>query len=468
MTIRFVAAAVATVTLLVAPSSRAAFALFNPVPFDSPSLAHGRPFDPLPLAQGRPFDSPPLAQGRQGEQTPVWLQRLQRWLEAIERHRAGTDDAEARAMATWTRSDLRTLLADLLALRNLLVRAWTDVAAVPDSRMIPYGGHEFRMPELQQLLRLSDDEARRGEMNRILWAGALLHSDIALLVPSEDRPVVGQSLMVRLRDGLPDSYEYPVSAQWEFARGLLDAIRPDPAGDGTVLRWYKATASYLLMTSSLSDAGAQLDRGRQLFPGDADLLFFSGCVHEAYSAPQLQNAARLAVLPPGRTINLGSPRSHLQDAEGYFRKALERDARLAEARVRLGHVLGVLGRHQEAAEQLRQAATTIGDSQVVYFAYMFLGDEEQALGHRDAARDWYERAATVYPRAQSPLFALSNLASRFGDMAEAKRAADRIGRLPADDNERVDPWFGYYVAGGRNSRALLNNLMAAIPRSANR
>jgi tetratricopeptide (TPR) repeat protein len=405
---------------------------------------------------------------QQATTDPVWLQRLRRWLEAIEWHRAGTDDAEARAIATWTRSDLRTLLADLLAVRDGLVRAWTDVAAVPDSRMIPYGGHEFRMPELQQLLRLSDDEARRGEMNRILWAGTLLHSDIALLVPSEDRPIVGRSLMVRFRDGLLDGYEYPVTAQWEVTRGLLDAIRPDPAGDDTVLRWYKATASYLLMTSLLSDAAAQLDRGRQLFPGDADLLFFSGCVHEAYTEPQLQDAARLAVLPPGRTINLGSPRSHLQDAEDYFRKALEKNARLTEARVRLGRILGVLGRHQEAAEQLRQAATTIGDSQVVYYAYMFLGDEEQALGRRDAARDCYERAATVYPRAQSPLFALSNLASRAGDMVEARRAADRIRQLPADDNERLDPWFGYYTAGGRNSGALLNNLKAAIPRGANR
>lgn len=395
---------------------------------------------------------------------PVWLQRLQRWLEAIDRHHPGNDDEEARVIAAWTRTDLRTLHDDLLALRDLVVRAREGLTASMQLQLFPYGGQQFVPSEIQRLLGMTDDEVRRGDINRVLWAGTLLHSDIAMFVPSDDRPVIGGPVMVRLRDGQPDGYEYPVSAQWEFTRSLLDAIRPGPASDDTVLTWYKATASYLLLTSSLSDLTAQLKRGRQLFPADADLLFFSGCVHEAYSARPLQDAARSVVLPPGHALNLGSRRSHLQAAENDFTRALERNPRLIEARMRLGRVLGLLGRHQEAAEQLRQAATTIGDSQVVYYACMFLGEEEQALGHGDAARGWYERAATIYPRAQSPLFALSEMASRSGDTAAAVRAIDRIRQLPADETERSDPWVAYYVAGGRDAQTLVRNLLAAVPR----
>jgi tetratricopeptide (TPR) repeat protein len=421
--------------------------------------AEGSPIDSRSLA---PFDSHPLAQGRQGGQDPVWLQRLQRWLQAIERHQPGSNDEEARAVATWPRSDLKTLQSDLLALRDALRRGYGEAGAPLESRVATYRDQRFTMPALQQMLGLSEDEARRGEIDRILWAGAVLHSDIAMLVPSEDRPVVGRAIALRVRDGQPDGYEYPVSVQWEFARDLLGALRPDPERDEAIALWYKATGAYLVASGVLWDAVAQLDRGRQLFPGDADLLFLSGCVHEAYAAPSLQEVAALLVPPPGHTITLGSSRSHLTQAERDFAKALEKNGRLTEARLRLGHVLGLLGRHQEAADQLRQAASTVGDSQVLYYACMFLGEEEQALGHRDAAHDWYDRAATLYPRAQSPLFALSNLASAFGDMTGARRAADRIRGLPADENERVDPWLAYHAAGGRDAATLWRNLMAAV------
>ena len=396
------------------------------------------------------------------QSNPVWLQRLERWLQAVDRHTPGSNDEEARAVATWPRSDLKTLQSDLLALRDALKHRHADAGAPLESRTVTYREHRFTMPALQRMLGLSDDEASRGEIDRILWAGAILHSDIAMLVPSEDRPVIGRAMAVRVRDGQPDGYEYPVSNEWEFARDLLAALPPDTLRSETVALWYRAAAAYLLASGDLFIATAQLDRGRQIFPEDADLLFLSGCVHEAFATPRLQELVASLVLPPGYTIKIGSPRTHLGQAESDFSKALEKNARLTEARLRLGHVLGLLGHHQEAADQLRQVATTMGDSQVLYYACMFLGNEEQALGHRDAAHGWYDRAATMYPHAQSPLFALSSLASASGDMSEAARAADRIRGLPADENERTDPWPAYYAAGGRDVDTLWKNVLAAI------
>lgn len=408
---------------------------------------------------------------------PVWLQRLQRWVELAAHHRPHHDDADARAMAAWTHADLESVLSDLLALREFSARRGGENADAWKSRVISRGNDVVRIPQLELLFGLTDDEMQVGDWNRILWAGALLHTDIALLVPPEYRGSTGAPASVRFRDGQLDSYEYPVAVHWEMARKLLDAslvpplaqgrllvVRPDPSRDQAVLLWYKATVAQLLSsTVSITDARTQVDRGRQLFPEDADLLFFSGCVHEGYTGPDVQNATRSVSLPAGQTLDVGSPRSHLQDAQTFFRKALERNERLTEARVRLGRVLGLLGRHQEAADELRRAAADPGDRRLFYYACLMLGEEERTLGHRDAARDWFERAAAAYPRAQSPLLALSNVALTTGDDRAAVRAIERLRNLPVDDTGQDDPWVDYHFIAGRHAGELFDALMAALP-----
>src|SRR5947199_348121 len=104
-----------------------------------------------------------------------------------------------------------------------------------------------------------------------------------------------------------------------------------------------------------------------------------------------------------------------RQAEAFFRRALEVKPDHVEARLRHGRVLGGLGRHADAAAELRQAIASADDTLLVYYGNLFLGAAEEELGHRDAARLAYEQAAASYPDAQSPLVALSRLARRYGD-----------------------------------------------------
>ena len=86
----------------------------------------------------------------------------------------------------------------------------------------------------------------------------------------------------------------------------------------------------------------------------------------------------------------------------------------------------------------------------------FSAAEEEALGNRDAARAAYEQAAELFPKAQSPLLALSQLARRYGDRPAALRAMERLFTLPDEDrNEHDDPWWWYYVAQARDADDLL-------------
>ena len=78
------------------------------------------------------------------------------------------------------------------------------------------------------------------------------------------------------------------------------------------------------------------------------------------------------------------------------------------------------------------------------------------LGNRDAARVAYEEAARLFPMAQSPLLALSQLARRYGDRGGALRAIERLFALPAEDRtEKDDPRWWYYVAQARDADDLI-------------
>ena len=125
--------------------------------------------------------------------------------------------------------------------------------------------------------------------------------------------------------------------------------------------------------------------------------------------------------------------------------------------MRLGRVLALLGRHADAAAELRRASEALTETQLRYYVSLFLGAEEEALGNREAARTAYEQANTLAPVAQSPLLALSQLARRSGDRAAALRAMDRMFALEIDD-PHDDPWWWYYVDQGRDADDLLDSM----------
>jgi hypothetical protein len=83
---------------------------------------------------------------------------------------------------------------------------------------------------------------------------------------------------------------------------------------------------------------------------------------------------------------------------------------------------------------------------LLYWALLFLGKQDEMLGNRDRARLSYERASALFPRAQSPRLALSQLARRTGDRRAAQRQLAALAGLPADEQQREDPWWDYYDA----------------------
>jgi hypothetical protein len=100
--------------------------------------------------------------------------------------------------------------------------------------------------------------------------------------------------------------------------------------------------------------------------------------------------------------------------------------------------------------------------QVAINHYLFLGVEEQALGRADQARESFERAAALYPRAQSPYLALSQLARRRGDLTGGRHAIEQVFARAGRERFREDPWVTYFAGATMDTEVLLSDIRAVL------
>ena len=388
------------------------------------------------------------------------LASLRTWLSAIDRHRPDTLDEPLVTIAEWPRIDLEELFVEAVALLEQIKNS---------GRRPP---RRFNDREAEELRELAAREVRKG-VNRLAYRAALLHTDLARFfpaaggvapVPSSEPGIAPRRSSVVFGDGTPQRTGTG-TLHWDFARELLDAVVPDPARDPWVRLWYQATAALFALDHQYSEAQPHFRRARQLFPRDATILVNIGCFYEALAAPRIQDAIQAASLPPGTRFDVAAERPNLLQAADAFREALAIDPRFTEARLRLGRVSGLLGRHEEALRLLRQVQANNPDARTSYYAMLFAGTEEQALGQADEARRSYEKAAALYSAAQSPHLARSLLAWQVGDSRDALRALESTVRPGQMRSQVDDPWWDYFDGLGDNTAALFRKLLDDAERS---
>jgi VWFA-related protein len=406
------------------------------------------------------------------------IARLETWLAAVEQHEPGTPDGPALMVRTWAPADLGELAADLAMVVKLIGDPSHPVQWVVDpTRPGRPQRSGYSMDDEQRLRAVARDVVqRRGQdhkpegaathgaasescaQNRILKRGAVLHTDAAIRFGDvAAQPGAGSGLRpdqwrVRFSDGQQSGTEVD-PGHWELAHALLDNVIPNPAEDDTVRLWYIATSAHGQYHERHT---RHEDRAAQLFPRDPDVLFLAASLHETFASPRIQRLVRSIRLPASTKHDIGSERSELRKAEELFRRALKLKPAFTEARIRLGRVLHLLGRHEQAARELQQAVTALSsggstaaddEGLLVYYAEMFLGAAAEALGRLDLARASYARAAALYTGAPSPRLALSRLALR--DRAATLDTVRLALRPHPGDQARDDPWWRYHVVQGR-------------------
>ena len=402
-----------------------------------------------------------------------WLSMIEEWREAVEQHQPGQADSAAIEIGSWPVFELEFSIA---LFKSLLKHPVYELT-------IPPAGCRA----LADYLGVKREE----DKNYWLKRGALLHADIALLqlqtgmaFPNRGQissiikairrsqkrqektcrsvrllePAIldlrdkGNREFAWIQDGKP-VYESE-GRHMEFGRFLLDSVVSKPSQDEMVKEWYVAIAAYGLSRGRPGYIEQHLKDAVNLFPSDALILFYAGLLHETYATPRYQNAFRLRKVK----YSYGSQKTELKLARDYFQKAVKAKPDFAEGHLRLGHVLGLLGHHQEAVSELQMAKAVVRNPELQYYAALFLGNELIVLRRIADARKQFERAATLYPAAQSPLWALSQLANSEGDIRNASIAMERAFAAEAGNGRGSDPRWKYDLVADEKAAALLSKM----------
>jgi hypothetical protein len=385
-------------------------------------------------------------------------ERLDRWLMAVAQHQPGTLDRVAIEIGSWPDDQIGEVISDVRELALFLVRAHARFARTGQpSAPAHHHGRTYLPDELQRLFGLTTDEAARGDVSRLALGAVLFHTDISIML-DEYEPVIAargrpsEPRAVLVADGRSQGVA-DRGPHWRLARSLLDLV---PADGPRVTRkrdWYVAAAAFMHSRGRLADMLPQTVRATELFPEDPDVLAGAGIVHETLASPSIQVAVR-GLSPPGQVrFAVDSAGAHLRRARTFFERALLVAPGHAEARVRLGHVLGALGEPDRAVAVL-QPVSSAEDPTLRYYAALFLGGFHARAGRADEARAAYERAASLFPRAQSPRLGLSSLARAAGDRAAAVRTLTD-GLPTRHSNELRDPWWLYFAIATDRADSLL-------------
>jgi hypothetical protein len=223
-----------------------------------------------------------------------------------------------------------------------------------------------------------------------------------------------------------------------FEYGLVEALKSQFPDDEFLRAWYVTVIAHddraFPGRSCYEAAPARI----QAHP---EMQLALGCLHEK---TWLQKEADGWNLPPFKP--------NLKDAERAFRKALQAAPDLHEARLRLGHVLVLQERPDEALETLGEVRDQL-DGGFAYVWRLVEGQAYEARGDFDRAAESYHAARALWPEAQSALMALAQLAYTQGRRPEA---LELVLHLPGTTTagapmqpwawyaEGADPWSWYY------------------------
>jgi tetratricopeptide (TPR) repeat protein len=178
----------------------------------------------------------------------------------------------------------------------------------------------------------------------------------------------------------------------------------------------------------------------RLFPDAADAWLGAGMCHE------------LIAFPDGFAPAEQPAQDAARKAERCYREAARLDPRLAEARLRLGRVLGRTATLDEAEKELAAAVETSAEGPQTALAHVFWGGVRDAKGDLVGAVSHYEAALAADHGSETAAFALSEALYRTGRHRQSAEILAAV--LSASRSTEISPWHAYHLAFSRRNALL--------------
>ena len=408
-----------------------------------------------------------------GDITPATVDAVERWVKAVKNHTPGLRDPEVVMVSALTFDQRKEMDSGMEFFLTFL-------------RGKPVS---IRNPAEKRLAEIAGDTRQVPGPDAFLKRAAVLHADTAFMrhvegvtlaepVPprqTSSSPLLSQGSLFINRDG-EILGETAMEWNWPFARSLVDLVLASQPDDQFAATWYHTTAAFMFQRGLYGEVVAHLQRAAAVLPDDPRILFDRACYAEILGMPRNQvllsdqdvsTALRARAqsngeikIRQGAAGTLAIPLAHdtNEQAERLFRRALRADPTFVEARVRLGRLLGVRKRHDEAAAELAAALSANPTDVVLFYARLFAGRSAQALGKIPDAVGHYKAAGLLFPGAQSAGLAQSQAALLEADVPAALEAIQRVDK----SSTARDPWRVYQLGAGRNADALMQEMWKQV------
>lgn len=320
-----------------------------------------------------------------------------------------------------------------------------------------------------------EDERREAVRELVTWPRSSVRDAVRGLDSQSVPPVSRLAAMLLHGDA-------GILARWRGDAELSDlhfqaglTIVGDLAGgdsERSARRWLLAIALFQASQGDVGSVTELLDQALDRFPDDPQLLLVSGQVAEYLATPEFRGWAPSRKLEAGRRRGSeeamrqsSEMRARLSEAEADYRRALDADSSLLEARLHLGRVQHVRGQLSEARESLEAVSSAQpSDASLAYMANLLLGGVHESAGELERAAACYREAVETDPSSEVAVLALAHATHRLGRRPEAaemvRTLLSKRGRRP-----HTDGWWAFRMgpfADGDRVEPILREIRAEI------
>ncbi len=281
--------------------------------------------------------------------------------------------------------------------------------------------------------RSGDREGAIDELVEIPRQG--IYRAVERLRDREDEELVAATVMHTDAALLPDS---DTSLHISRAAACLKRIEDARRREDLDRRWNLAMAYYFQNRQQFLVAVPFLMELTKRYPEDREVRLAYGSVCEAAGL-----------------VN-DEFRDHLDTAEEQYRWLLASVPDDIEARLRLGHILKLLGQYDESADLLGDVLSRATDPVHIFVANLLLGDIHRTKGRLDRAIDSYRAAMQIDGNSQVVVVAMSHAYHQARRLKESTDLLIELLRL--GDRSESDTWWRYLSGHSDRFESLLLEL----------